>query len=80
MTGEEVVVAFQAPHSNVWFDALGTVTRVLHGRRPGDYGVCLGIEFYGMHPRTERALFEHLRGIGAPEASRPLRTLVAAAA
>jgi hypothetical protein len=78
LTGEEVVVAFQAPHSNVWFDALGTVARVLHGRRPGDYGVCLGIEFYGMHPRTERALFEHLRGIAAPESSRPLRTLVAA--
>ena len=79
LTGEEVVVAFQAPRSNVWFDALGVVTRVLHGRRPGDdLGVSLGIEFYGMHPRTERALFEHLRGLAGPEALRPLRSLVAA--
>ena len=79
LTGEEVVVAFQAPRSNVWFDALGTVARVLHGRRPGDdHGVCLGIEFHGMHPRTERALFEHLRGLAGPEALRPLRSLVAA--
>ena len=78
LTGEEVVVAFQAPRSNLWFDALGTVTRVLHGRRPGDYGVCLGIEFYAMSPATERLLFEHLRGIPGPEALRPLRQLVAA--
>jgi hypothetical protein len=78
LTGEEVVVAFQAPRSHVWFDALGIVARVIHGRRPGDSGVCLGVEFYGMSRLMKRDLFEQLRGLEGPEASRPLRSLISA--
>ncbi len=78
LTGEEVVVAFQAPRSNAWFDAVGTVARVVHGRRDGDLDLCLGVEFHGMSPAEERTLFEHLRGIAAPQPLRPLRKLVAA--
>jgi hypothetical protein len=82
LTGEEVVVSFRISGSSAgserWFDALGTVARVVHGRRPGDRGVCLGLEFYGVKPEMERALFEQLRGIAGPEPSRPLRTLIAA--
>ena len=77
LTGEEVVVAFQGPRSNVWFDAIGTVARVLHGRRPGDGGVCLGIEFHDVAPDLERLLFAQLQGRSAPEPMRARRILAA---
>ena len=77
LTGEEVVVAFQATRSNTWFDAIGTVARVVHGRRPGDGGVCLGIEFHDVPWEMERMLFEHLRGKAVPEPLRPRRKLAA---
>ncbi|MBN9162411.1 MAG: PilZ domain-containing protein, partial [Myxococcales bacterium] len=48
LTGEEVVVSFKLPRSNEWFDAQGVVARVLHGRRPGDYGLSFGIEFVNL--------------------------------
>jgi hypothetical protein len=72
LTGEEVVVAFKAPRSNTWFDAQGVIARVVHGRRPGDYGLSYGIEFHG---HDEQQLFEHLRGLGCPDAQRPPRPL-----
>ena len=77
LTGEEVVVSFQLPRSNVWFDAQGVVARVLHGRRPGDYGLSFGIEFINLSLDDELLLFEHLRGKAAPDAQRPPRPLVA---
>ena len=77
LTGEEVIVSFKPPRSNVWFDAQGVVTRVLHGRRPGDYGLSFGIEFVNLGKDDERRLFEHLRGLSAPDAQRPPRSLVA---
>jgi len=72
LTGEEVVVSFKAPRSNTWFDAQGVIARVVHGRRPGDYGLSYGIEF---HHHDEQELFEHLRGLGRPDAQRPCRPL-----
>ena len=45
LTGEDVIITFRAPASNFWFDATGTIARVVHGRRPGDFGPCLGIQF-----------------------------------
>lgn len=77
LTGEEVIVSFQLPRSNVWFDAQGVVARVLHGRRPGDYGLSFGIEFVNLSLDDELLLFEHLRGKAAPDAQRPPRPLVA---
>ena len=77
LTGEEVVVSFQLPRSNVWFDAAGVIARVLHGRRPGDYGLSFGIEFVNLSHDDELLLFEHLRGKAAPDAQRPPRPLVA---
>ena len=76
LTGEDVVIAFQPPRSNAWFDAVGTVARVVHGRRPGDSGVCLGLEFHDLEPELERLLFQQLRGIAAPEPLRPARKLL----
>jgi PilZ domain len=76
LTGEEVIVTFRPPRSNTYVDAPATVARVLHGRRPGDHGsVCLGLEFYGMRADEEQFLFEQLRGMSAPDAMRPPRTL-----
>jgi hypothetical protein len=45
LTGEPVIVCFRLPRSAYWFDAEATIARVVHGRRPGDLGRCLGIEF-----------------------------------
>jgi hypothetical protein len=70
LTGEEVVIAFKPPSSNRWVDAVGTVARVVHGRRPGDRGRCLGIEFHGMDTDDRHHLWQSLRGLPAPE---PLR-------
>lgn len=75
-TGEEVVVSFKPPRSNHWFDAQGTVARVVHGRRPGDYGLSYGVEFHGLSRDDEQRLFEHLRGAGRPDAQRPPRPLL----
>lgn len=75
LTGEELVVTFRPPRSNRWFDALGVVARVIHGRRPGDHGTCIGVDFTEVTPEDARLLFEHLRGLEAPDAMRPPRPL-----
>ena len=77
LTGEEVVVSFKPPRSNEWFDAQGVIARVLHGRRPGDYGLSFGIEFVNLSKDDELILFEQMRGLAAPDAQRPPRPLVA---
>src|SRR5262245_62745044 len=53
LTGEEVIVSFQLPRSKEWFAAEGVVARVLHGRRPGDYGLSFGIEFVSLNQEDE---------------------------
>ncbi|MBX3229849.1 MAG: PilZ domain-containing protein [Labilithrix sp.] len=75
LTGEEVVISFKPPRSNEWFDAQGVVARVVHGRRPGDYGLSYGIELHGLSADDEQRLFEHLRGTSRPDAQRPPRPL-----
>lgn len=77
LTGEELIVTFKPPRSNRWFDAEATVARVIHGRRDGDGGVCLGIEFHNVSPDDQALLFEHLRGLQRPEPQRERRRLVA---
>ena len=76
LTGEEVVVSFKPPRCNRWFDAMGIVARVLHGRRPGDIGPSLGIDFVGVSFEDEAFLFQQLRGMSAPDPMRPPRPLV----
>lgn len=78
LTGEEVIVSFKPPRCNQWFDAEAIVARVLHGRRPGDLGPCLGLEFVGVGPEDQALLFQHLRGMSAPDPLRPPRPLVMA--
>lgn len=50
LTGEKVIVSFQLPGSSHYVDATGTVTRVVHGRRPTETRRMLGIEFDDLSP------------------------------
>lgn len=70
LTGEPLLVSFRPPRSNRFLDVAATVARVVHGRRPGDRGRCLGLSFHGLDAAAERLLFQHLRGLPAPEPSR----------
>lgn len=45
LTGEGVLVAFDAPGLRTWFDAEATVARVVHGRRGTDVSRALGLRF-----------------------------------
>jgi len=73
LTGEEVVVTFRPPRSWVWFDACGTVARVVHGRRPGDTGRCLGIQFNTTEATPRAILQRHLATVPPPLPRRPTR-------
>jgi len=66
LTGESVIVAFRLPSSAWWFDALATVARVVHGRRPGDLGRCFGIEFDSLEADAGTFLRRALRGVPPP--------------
>lgn len=65
LTGEPVVVSFRSPSSSRWFDLEGTVARVVHGRRPGDRGRCLGLSFGALSDADRSRLWEDLRVYGA---------------
>jgi PilZ domain len=71
LTGEELIVSFRAPMADKWFDCMATVARVVHGRRPGDRGRCLGLAFHGNSSSWQRALFDELRGLPAVRSRRP---------
>jgi hypothetical protein len=45
LTGERLLVSFKLPKSRIWIDTEATVTRVVHGRRPGEYTRGLALEF-----------------------------------
>jgi hypothetical protein len=66
LTGEELLVSFRVPRSNRWMDVDATVVRVSHGRRPGDRGRALGLQFHGVDERSRRILFEALRFFPPP--------------
>jgi len=63
LTGEELLVSFRAPQTGEWFDLEATVARVLHGRRPGDRGRCLGLEFQSFDLAGRWRLSEGIRGL-----------------
>jgi hypothetical protein len=48
LTGERLLVSLQLPHSRYWLDAEAVVTRVVHGRRPGEHTRALALTFDGM--------------------------------
>jgi len=74
LTGERILVSFRIPRSTVWVDAEATVTRVVHGRRPGEFSRALAIEFDQLEAVPRFMLEEALRVVPpAPPKSSPGR-------
>jgi hypothetical protein len=79
LTGEEVIVSFPIPRTRVIVDAVATVARVVHGRRPTDrHRRALGISFDSIEPEHQRLLRASLRHIPPPLPSRRPRVDYAA--
>jgi hypothetical protein len=66
LTGEPVILSFRAPFSRDWLDVEATVARVVHGRRGGDVGRGLGLEFDAPGPAWRELLQTQLRGLPPP--------------
>jgi PilZ domain len=66
LTGEPLIVSFRAPFTKTWIDVEATVQRVVHGRRKGDPGQALGIEFESIDPGSYRLLQNKLSGFPPP--------------
>lgn len=64
LTGESLIVSFAIP--GMWIDVEGTVARVIHGRRPGDDGLAVGVIFDRISPSARAALAAFLHGRKAP--------------
>lgn len=64
LTGETMIVSFPIP--GMWIDAEATVMRVVHGRRPCDEGLALGLEFDVISPSARAALAGFLHGRPPP--------------
>jgi hypothetical protein len=64
LTGESLIVSFAIP--GLWIDVEATVARVVHGRRPGDDGLAIGVLFDRIAPATQAALAGFLHGRRAP--------------
>jgi len=73
LTGEDVIISFRTPFSNHWFDACGTIARVVHGRRPGDFGPCFGIHFDDAEEVSRIVLEQKLRRLPPPLPRRAAR-------
>jgi len=74
LTGERILVSFRIPRSSVWIDAEATVTRVVHGRRPGEFTRSLALEFDDLETLQRFTLKDALRSVPpAPPKSAPGR-------
>lgn len=74
LTGERLLVSFRIPRSSVWVDAEATVTRVVHGRRPGEFSRSLALQFDDLDALPRFMLREVLREVPcAPPKSAPGR-------
>jgi hypothetical protein len=60
LTGEKLIVSFRLPRQGVWIDAEACVTRVMHGRRPGEDQRCLGLAFEQPDRERDRAISREL--------------------
>jgi hypothetical protein len=66
LTGDELIVSFMLPKTRMWIDAEAIVTRVVHGRRPGDDGLAFAIMFDVMSSSSRAALAGYLHGRPPP--------------
>lgn len=64
LTGETLIISFPIP--GMWVDAEASVTRVVHGRRPGDEGAACGVLFDVISPSARAALAGFLHGKPPP--------------
>ena len=71
--GEEVIVSFRAPMSRMWFDAIGTVSRLIRGRRPSDRGRAVAVRFHELDAVDRAVLGAKLSGLPPPMPARRLR-------
>jgi hypothetical protein len=61
--GESVIVSFRATDLGIWFDTDAEVARIIHGRRPGDIGRCIGLRFQSLsavHRLILRGYYRHV--------------------
>lgn len=65
LTGERLIVSFQLPHGGAWIDSEVLVARVIHGRRRGEEGRALGLEFETLDRAARCALERHLARVPA---------------
>jgi hypothetical protein len=61
LTGERLIVSFQAPGWGIWIDTEATVARVIHGRRPGEFSRGLGLEFDNLSDWQRFVIEKNLR-------------------
>jgi hypothetical protein len=73
LTGESLIVSFRLPHEGVWIDAEATVTRVIHGRRPGEDQRALGLKFERVADEHRRAIARELKQVPPAPPGRSLR-------
>lgn len=71
--GADVIVSFRATDFGIWFDTDASVARVIHGRRPGDSGRCLGLNFKSLSSVHRLILRGHLRHVPPPLPKRAQR-------
>lgn len=60
LTGETLLVSFRLPHVGIWIDVEASVTRVNHGRRPGEDQRALGLQFEGISADATAAIAREL--------------------
>jgi hypothetical protein len=68
--GDAVRVSFCLPLTREWIRAVGTVSRVVEGRREGDRERAFAVAWEALDEDTTLFLSEYLRGIPVPLASR----------
>ncbi len=72
LTGEPVMVSFQLPGFSDWFDGEAIVSRVVHGRRPGECRRALGLELTRVDSSSRRLLDAYVRRLPpVPPSFRP---------
>jgi hypothetical protein len=64
LAGDSLIISFPIP--GIWIDAEATVTRIVHGRRPGDDGAACGVLFDVISPSARAALAGYLHGKPPP--------------
>ena len=74
LTGERLLLSFCLPGSTYWIDSEAVVSRVLHGRRPGEHSRGLGLSLEGLSQFSKMMLERTLLRLPpAPPGVRPGR-------